>query len=271
MSRARAVRAWCAALAGCAVLAGCAGGPGAAGQGASTPDHVTASDQTDADRRASVRMQLATGYFARGQATTALDEVKLALVAKPEFGAAYNLRGLIYASLGDDPLADESFRRALQINPRDSDAMHNYAWFHCQRQRPADAERLFAQALAQPGYALVPRTMTAQGICQARAGRWADAERTLARAYEMDSGNPVIGVNLAEVLYRRGELERARFYIRRVNAQTEVVNAQTLWLALRVEKRLGNEAGVRDLGGQLAGRFPRSPEALAYEGGRFDD
>lgn len=262
-------RWWPALLA--AALAGCAGGPGGGGQVGNTPDHVTASDQTDADRRASVRMQLAAGYFARGQATTALDEVKLALVAKPDLGAAYNLRGLIYASLGDDPLADESYRRALQLNPRDADTMHNYAWFHCQRQRHADAERLFAQALAQPGYPLVARSLTAQGICQARAGRWADAERTLTRAYELEAANPLIGVNLAEVLYRRGELERARFYIRRVNAVAEVVTAQTLWLALKVEKRLGNEAGARELGLQLAGRFPRSPEALAFEGGRFDE
>jgi hypothetical protein len=51
-------------------------------------------------------------------------------------------------------------------------------------------------------------------VCQARAGLWAQAERTLSRSFELDPANPVTAFNLAEVLLRRGELERARFYVR---------------------------------------------------------
>ncbi|MGZ7222968.1 hypothetical protein ACXWPH_10230, partial [Streptococcus pyogenes] len=59
----------------------------------------TDSDQTDADRRAAIRLELAQGYFSRGQFTTALDELKLALQAKPDMREAVNLRGLIYAAM----------------------------------------------------------------------------------------------------------------------------------------------------------------------------
>ena len=69
-----------------------------------------------------------------------------------------------------------------------------------------------------PQYRDAPRTLLAQGVCQARAGQLAEAEATLTRAYELDPANPVTAINLAEVLYRRGEYERARFYMRRVNA-----------------------------------------------------
>ena len=55
----------------------------------------TESDKTDADRRAQVRLELASGYFARGQYETALDEVKLALAAKPDLPDAINLRSLM--------------------------------------------------------------------------------------------------------------------------------------------------------------------------------
>lgn len=77
-------------------LSGCASAP----EQGTLEDLKTSSDQTDADRRARVRMELAAGYFARGQATTALDEVKLALAARPDMPEAFNLRGLIYASMG---------------------------------------------------------------------------------------------------------------------------------------------------------------------------
>jgi len=236
-----------------------------------TRDRTTTSDQTDVDRRARVRMELASGYYARGQLDTALDEVKLALAAKPDLPDAYNLRGLIYQSLGDDRVAEESFRRALQLAPGDPNTMHNYGWFLCQRNRLPEAQAQFQQAIATPRYPGLARSLMTQGICHTRAGAWAEAERSLMRAYEIEPSNPVTAVNLADVLYRRGEYERARFYIGRVNAVQELSNAQTLWLAARIEHKAGNARGARDLGRQLRNRFPQAPEAQLFERGRFDD
>lgn len=236
-----------------------------------TGDLRTASDQTDADKRARVRLELAGAYFSRGQTATALDEVKLALAAKPDLPEALNLRGLIYATLGETRLAEESFRRAQQLAPRDGDVMHNYGWFLCQERRFAEAEVQFQQALAQPQYRDQIRTLLGLGVCQARAGRWTDAEASLLRAYEFDPSNPVTAYNLSDVLYRRGEYERVRFYMRRVNAQQDLSNAQTLWLAAKVEHRLGNVAGAQQLGNQLRDRFPQAPETVLFEKGRFDD
>lgn len=229
------------------------------------------SDAGDAERRARVRLELAAAYFARGQTDTALDEIKQSLAAKPDFGDAYNLRGLVYAGMGETQLAEESFRRALELNPRDGDAMHNWGWMNCQQRRYAEADALFERALATPQYREATRTLLARGVCLARDGKWAEAERTLIRAYELDPSNPATGVNLAEVLLRRGEFERARFYIGRVNAQSSQVNAQTLWLAARIEYRMGNTEAANAYGRQLRTRFPESPEALAFEQGRFND
>jgi type IV pilus assembly protein PilF len=234
-------------------------------------DRVTASDEPDSAKRARVRMELASAYFGRGQMTTALDEVKLAIAADPNMVAAFNLRGLIYASLGDERLAEESFRHALQLDARDADTMQNYGWYLCQQKRFSEADTLFRQALAVPQYRDVPRTLLTQGICQARAGELAQAEGTLTKSYEIDPANPATAVNLAEVLFRRGEFERARFYVRRVNNNTNLSNAQTLWLAARIEQRLGNRQGAQDLGTQIKNRFPQSREAVAFEQGKFDE
>ncbi len=113
--------------------------------------------------------------------------------------------------------------------------------------------------------------MLAKGVCQARSGDLVGAEKTLARSYELDPSNPATAVNLANVLYRRGELERARFYVRRVNSTPELVNAETLWLAARIEHKIGNRSGAAELGEQLRRRFPQSREAAAYDQGRFND
>lgn len=248
------------ALAG--VLGGCAA-PAPA-------DLPTASDMTDLDRRARLRLELAAGYFSRGQMQTALDEVKQALAARPDLPEAFNLRGLIYASMGELELAEQSFRRGLQLSPRDADTMHNYGWFLCQQRRFAEAEAQFDAAIALPQYRQVPRTMLAKGLCQARDGRPRDAEATMTRAYELDPASPATAFSLGDLLFGLGEYERARFYLRRVNAQPATANAQSLWLAIRIEHRLGNSAGVRDLGEALLERFPDSPQALRYQQRAFD-
>ena len=249
------------------LLAACAGTGTAPSAGR---EIRTDSDQTDADRRAAVRLELAQGYFSRGQFNTALDELKLALQLKPDMREAVNLRGLIYAAMGELGLAEEAFRRALTVYPNDPDTLHNYGWFMCQQQRWATADSLFDQALAQSTYRAPARTLLAKGVCEARAGRLLVAEKTLTRAFELDPANPAIAVNLAEVLYRNGELQRARFYAKRVNDQPEQVNAQSLWLQLRIERRLGNAAIADDLALQLRRKHPQTPETQALDAGRYD-
>lgn len=231
----------------------------------------TESDQTSAERHARVRLELATAYFERGQATTALDEVKLALAAKPDLAEAFNLRGLIYASMGETALAEQSFQRALQLAPRDGSALHNHGWFLCQQRLFDEAQRRFDAALTAPAYADSARTLMARGVCQARAGRWAEAEADLSRAFELDPASPAVAFAFAEILYQRGEYERARFYVRRINSQPAQSNAQTLWLAARIERRLGDMGGVEALGRQLRERFPDAPETARLQRAQFDD
>ncbi len=113
--------------------------------------------------------------------------------------------------------------------------------------------------------------MLARGVCEARDGRWAEAEATLVNAYQLDASNPATAVNLAEVLLKRNQLERARFYIKRVNDNPDLITAQSLWLAARIEHRAGNNQQAQNLGIRMTQRFPQSPEAARFERGQFDD
>jgi type IV pilus assembly protein PilF len=248
-------------------LSGCAG----VGNETAGGDIKTESDKTEVDRRAAIRLELAAAYFERGQFTTALDEVKLSLAAKPEQPAAHSLRGLIYAAMGEPKLAEEGFRRALQLAPRDGDTLQQYGWFLCQERRYAEADQMFGQALAQPQYRDASRALLAQGVCLARAGQWVPAQKALMRAHELDPGNPVVSFNLADVLLRNGDAERARFHAQRLNSRPDWVNAQTLWLSARVEHKLGNLAAARVFGQQLRERFAQSAEAQRFERGQFED
>ena len=263
--RGSAIVVW--VLCALAVLAGCAG---PVAPGAMRNDIMTDSDEPEARRRARIRLELAVGYFEQGQTTVALDELKQALNTDPGYADAYNMRGLIYMRLNDMALAEESFRRALSLKPGDPDTQHNLGWLQCQRGRHAEAGQQFSLALANPTYGGRAKTWMAQGLCQLRDGKPATAEQSLLRSYELDAGNPITGYNLAQLFLDKGELVRAQFYVRRIN-NSELANAESLWLGMKIERSLKNADAVRQLGSQLKKRFGSSKEHAAYERGAFDE
>jgi type IV pilus assembly protein PilF len=231
---------------------------------------VTPADDSEARKRARIRLELASGYFEEGKVEIALDELKQVIAIDPSFSDAYNMRGLIYMRLGDNRQAEDSFRRALALNPRDPDALHNYGWLQCQQARYPESFRSFEAALANPIYGGRSKSMMLRGLCQARAGLKPEAEATLARAYELDAGNPIIGYNLAQLLYQRGDYNRAQFYIRRLN-NSDLANAETLWLGVKVEQRMNDKVAMEQLGDQLRKRFPQSKERQSFDRGAFNE
>lgn len=249
------------------VVAGCASSPPPAKAGG---DLLTESDETQARKRARIRLELAVGYYNNGQTTIALDELKQSIAADPTLLEAHNLRGLIYMRLNDAALAEESFRKALQINPQASSVQHNLGWMLCQQGRMAESSRQFLAAIAEPSYVDKAKSWMAMGVCQAKAGQAAEAEASLQRAYELDASSPVTGYNLALVLFQRGDYVRSQFYIRRIN-NGDLANAESLWLGIKVERRLGNRDAVTQLAGQLSKRFPQSREVGLFERGAFDE
>lgn len=257
------------ALAGAltAMLAGCAAPPP---RDQVVADVMAPNNDSDARKRARIRLELASSYFAEGKTEIALEELKQVMAVDPNFSEAYDLRGLIFMRLGDQRAAEDSFRRAIALNPRNADTLHNYGWMLCQQARYPEAERSFQQALDIPLYGSRSRTYLAMGVCQARAGSLDTAEASLRHAYELDAGNPVTGYNLSRVLYMRGDYERARFYIRRIN-NSELANAESLWLGIKVENRLNDQQALGQLGDQLRKRFPNSRERESLDRRAFDD
>jgi type IV pilus assembly protein PilF len=251
-------------------FSGCASNPSSASAKAGNADLVTESDEPESRKRARLRLELASGYFEQGQTNVALDELKQALIADPTYVDAHNLRGLVYMRLNDLALAEDSFRRALVINPKDAGVAHNYAWFLCQQARFPESFRFFGQAIGNPTYPGQAKSLMTQGMCQVRAGQRLEAEQSLTKSYELDAGNPLTAYNLSLLLFEDGELARSQFYIRRLN-NSELANAETLWLGIKIEQKLNNLQIVQQLSSQLKKRYGQSREAAIYDRGAFNE
>jgi type IV pilus assembly protein PilF len=249
-------------LLACVLLAACAT------QG--TRELATLSDQTAAQRRAEIRLQLAVGYFGQRQLDVALDEIKQALIANPDYADAYSMRALIYMEMGEAKLADENFQRALKLAPGNPDISNNYGWFLCQNGRPADSLPYFESALKSRNYSSPLKALNNAGLCQQKLGNPTQAERHFLQAFQLGPQDPATGLNLARLYFQRGDLQRARFYATRL-AKADGVSADALWLAIRIEHKLGDRAAEAALAAQLRRLYPASPAYAAYQRGAFDE
>ncbi len=261
-----------AALGLAALLAGCAS-PGGAGGTSGKADLPTLSDATAAQKRAQIRMQLAVGYYEQNQLAVALDEVKKAIAADPDYADAYGMRALIYMGLGETVLADDNFKRALQLAPNNPDIANNYGSFLCQNGRAAESLRWFDAALASRQYASPAKALNNAGSCALKVKDVDRAEKYLLQALQRAPDQPSTNANLARVYYERGDVSRANFFITRLGkiARADSLTADVLWLAIKVQHKLGDQGAEQGWATQLRRHHAASPEYAAYQRGAFDE
>ncbi len=250
------------------LLAACAGQPSAT----FAPSAESASivgEVGDPRNRARVHAELALLYYSRGAMAVALEELRIAAAADPAYAQTYSLFGIVYMELRENALAQANFERALQLSPNDSDISHNYGWFLCETGKEKESISYFLRAIRNPLYGSPARSYSAAGRCAMRMNNLADAEEFLQRALKLDADDPGALLQLAQIRYRQNRHDDARGLTLRHN---RLVNpsAESLWLALRIERRLGQRVAENSFATQLRRNFPDSREFQSLQRGEYD-
>jgi type IV pilus assembly protein PilF len=227
------------------------------------PPAPTTPQTADARTRAELHTQLGAGYFELRNFSVALEELNEALKSEPDYGPAYNMLGLVYMELREDALAEQSFERALRINASDSDAHNNYGWFLCQRKRYEPALKHFMAAVKNPLYPTPDKSYVNAGICMRERGDDKAATELFERALSLQPGQPQALYNLADLAFKRGQAGASKEYLTRLSRTGASLGADALWLALRVERSLGDRDAEASYGLQLRRNYPDSPQAQA--------
>jgi type IV pilus assembly protein PilF len=258
-----------AAVALAGVLAGCATGQGPSGM----EDVKTASDQTAAQKRAEIRMQLAAGYFEQGNYPVALDEVKKAIAADPQGVNGYSMRAIIYMRMGEKELANDNFQHALKLAPNDPDLNNNYGSFLCQNDRVKESFRHFDAALANRSYKSPAGALNNAGACALKIKDIDLAEKYLLQALALAPDVPETSIGLVKVYYARRDYPRASFFVQRLGkvAKLDNLSADVLWLAIKVQHKMGDQGAEQGFATQLRRHHATSPEYAAYQRGAFDE
>lgn len=229
------------------ILSGCASG----GNGM-PPERALAS--------ANIHTELAASYYDLGKYSIALQEIEIALKAKSNYAPAFNVRGLIHLTLREDQQAEEDFRQSLKLDATDSITHNNFGWFLCQRGREVEAVPEFLEAVKNPLYATPEMAYVNAGVCSGKIGKFADAAEYFQRALVRAPNLPDALFGLADVSFAKHDFAGAKSYFLRFSQKVSELSAANLWLAVRIERKVGDRNSEQSYALQLQKRFPDSKE-----------
>jgi type IV pilus assembly protein PilF len=165
--------------------------------------------------------------------------------------------------------AQASFNNALRLDPKDPDINHNYGWFLCQTGRERESVQYFMKAVENPLYPSPAKSHLAASSCLQKVGDMKGAGDQIEIALRLDGNYSAALLAGARLDFARDNLERARERIGRFN-QGSSPTAESLWLALRIERRRGDKGAEASYASQLRRRFPGTREMQAYDRGQFE-
>ena len=254
-----------AILFGLLALAGCA----SSDPGPTVETGTIVGEPSDPRNRARIHTDLAAAYYGRGNMAIALEELRTATAADSSYPAAHSMLGLVYMELKENQLAETSFERALRLSPNDPDINHNFGSFLCNTAREKESIRYFVQAIRNPLYATPWKSYSTAGVCSLKVGNVKDADEFFQRALKLEPDDTPALIRLGQIRYRQGQTEEARRLVSRYN-KLSTPSAESLWLALRIERRLGERVAEQSYANQLRRRFPKSDEYHALQRGQYD-
>lgn len=226
--------------------------------GCSTLANYEAQQDKNA-RTAQTHVQLGVGYLQQNKPEVALEKLKKAIEYDPDSAAAHSAIAMTYERLLKYEKADEHYREAIDLNPEDGGLYNNYGVFLCKQNRLDEAEEYFEKAINTPLYKTPELAYENAGACAMRIPDQQKAESYLTKALKKNPQLPVALINMAEIRFEQENYLSSRGFLQRFEAVSSH-NAASLWLAIRIERKLGNDNAVATYSKQLQTQFPKSEQ-----------
>jgi len=242
------------------ILAGCATSPDDGGMEASPEPQA-------ANKLAEVNTRLGIGYLREGKKELAYNRLTKAIEADPNYSTAHNAMGTLQESLGDNVRAEKQFQTAVSLNPMDSSAQINYGSLLCRTGRYDEGEQRFLQALKNTLYVRPEIAYSNAGLCMLNAENLDKAETYFRAALQRNPRLPGALEGMAQISFATQRYLPARAYLQRYE-EVAKLKAAGLWLGVRIERGLGDNAAAELYAAKLRESFPDSDETRQLDSGQ---
>lgn len=227
------------------------------------------SSVQDPRNRSKLHTELGALYFQDRNIPVAMEELTIAIHIDSTYAPAYGVRALVHHYLNEPEHAQTNFQDALRYAPDDPEIANNFGWFLCQTGKYKEGLEQLERALRNRLYQTPDRAYMNAAQCAIGMSDMKLAESYLDKAQRFGGGNPAINYRRADLFYRTNRFEAARSEVSDLMRQMDP-NAEVLWLAIRIERKLGNREVESRLSNQLRRRFPSSNENQELIKGNYE-
>lgn len=211
------------------------------------------------EQASDVNTEMGLGYLQQNNFELATEKLVKALRQNPESVKANYVYAVLQDKLGQKELAEFHYRKATELDPKNSEAANNFGAFLCRNGRELESEDYFLKALDNPLYKTPEYAYTNAAICLLQVNQTEQGKEYLRKAVASKSDFGPALLALADVLYKEGDFANAKIYIDRYHLVSRA-SARSLWLAIRNTLELNNEGEVEELAQRLEADFPDSTE-----------
>ena len=219
----------------------------------------------DKEAAAKYNAQLGNEYLRQGKVQLAKNKFEKALKQNPALASAHAGYGLLWGRLGDNKKADKHFKRALRSDPKNPNILNNYGTYLCGQDRFVLAEKQFLKALNDPLYETPEYAYTNAGRCSMQNSDFNKAEAYFGKALQANPHFPDALYRMAALKARQGDYRIANAYIQKFEMSgpggRSPHTAETLWMAIRINSKLGNKNAVASYRLRLRRDFADSKQA----------
>ena len=220
--------------------------------------------QASAEEKSQNYVALGTEYFQQGRMEAALANLKKGIQFNPDSYVGNGMLALIYERLERDDEAEKYYLKAIDVVPADSHeygSIHNnYASFLCSKGRLDDAGLHYRKAYEHTLYQSPEVALENGGLCYQRHSDLVTAEGYFRLALKKDPNRSTSLFAMAQLSFDMKRYLQGRAFIQRYLDEIEG-GAESLLLAIRIEKALGDKASEQKYTELLKSRFPDSSQA----------
>lgn len=222
--------------------------------------------ETSPEDAAKVNLQLGAQYLQRGDLALARDKLKKAVELDPDLVGAQLTLGLVYERAGESDKAYTHYREAVSLAPDDPNVLNSYGGYLCRRDEREEGLEYFEKAARTPFYRNPQTAWSNAGVCARGIPDPERAEAFFRLALDKDPRYPEALLQMADLSLGNGNALASRAFLQRYEAVAPW-GPDSLWLAVRVERSLGDYGAAGDYARRLRSDYPDSREARLLESG----
>lgn len=211
------------------------------------------------ERAAEINLELGVEHLRKGNLQQAKDKIDRALEQNPRYGRAHLIAGMLYNRLGDERKAESHYERAISLEPKNPEFKNNYAVYLCQQKEYERGRKVALEAAADPLYKTPEAAFLNAGNCALSSGDMKVAEEDLRKALAARPRFSEALFQMADLEYRQTDYMSARGFLERY-LEVGRTSPATLWLGVRIERGLGNQAQAQHYAQRLKSEYPSAAQ-----------